>query len=1203
MRLTRCKNCNALLVEDATFCGQCGSVLGATSQATIQTSKPSYPNIQNTPTINTSASTIPMRRDVTPPSFPPVPGNVIPTPFPLSEQDLTLIKRDDEHTYDVSTSYYNETKERLSQQPTGPLTTQRKDEDEDDFLPLVGVAGAVSAPCGQAPTPAASGTPLVGQAPLAQGTPHLYHNMQNRPVQALPGHRANRPGATAQPKKRNKATSTLRHTMRVKPLLVATAAVVAVAVITTTLFITHAIGPSSSNTANHVTPTPPAQVQVFNPKMSTSGDMVPGGTIKLHGTGFPPGGQVVMKLDGKALTGDTAGPTALTSTTHTAPVFGPVPLAGTPAYIAAAQDVIVKTDGSFDTQITLPKDWQPGTQHHIQASVQGTQGSADFDLAVTIIKPGGTPTQTTCIAVSSNQLSFTGTGGKNDPATQTISISNCGDTGVWTGKASPDSGGDWLSIDKTSGTLAGGKKQTITVTASNLHASLASGSYTGHITFTLGASAETVDVTLSVSSNPCIKVDQSSLAFSGVAGTSDPAAQTVNISDCGDDEGWTTKITTDDGAAWLGVNPASGTLKAGESKASAVTTSNQNTSLSAGTYHGTIIFTAGEKSASVSVTFTVSLAPCITSNPTSLSFTGIANKQDPASQQLTLTNCGLDGSWSAAVNYDDGSTGWLGSDTSGTLSANANQKVTVSSSNKSASLSAGTYQGHIIYTITTNIGTKSTTVGVTLTVTKGACISPGSSSFTFSGIANASDPSPSSQKETLTNCGDDGNWSASISSSATSWLKLDASSGSLTSASTQDVNISAFNKAAGLSAGTYTGSIDFTITSASGDTNKQSVTVTLTVYAPTCFQFSQINGQTASDPQTDALTFNAVAAESNPKDQAATIANCGSDSGDWSASVTSGGSWLSANPSSNTLAAGASSDVTISAINQSAGNYTGQIVFTLKGPGGSASITLNVTLTVQAGSCISIVSVDGNTPSDPSNVSLSFRGTAGATSATPASHSVTIKNCGGDGTWSVSTNSTSWLSAGDNCDCNNSMSDSIKAGDTVVIYVYADPYNLSAGSYSGSVTFSIHATAASSGQSTDANVSFTVQQPVTSCLSIYAVNGSTPPSSGAIDFYGTAGSSSPGPQTVTLANCGSDGTVTTSISYDSNGSGWLSTNPDISGGTSLTAGNQLSLDLYANPASLSGGDYSASIKFTITNSAGSYTQTLTVNFHVKYYIG
>jgi subtilisin family serine protease len=98
---------------------------------------------------------------------------------------------------------------------------------------------------------------------------------------------------------------------------------------------------------------------------------------------------------------------------------------------------------------------------------------------------------------------------------------------------------------------------------------------------------------------PTIGVSPASLSFTATAGGSNPANQTINISNTG---AGTLNFTASDDAPWLTVNPTSGTAP------STLTASVDITGLAAGTYNGTITISAtGATNTPVSVPVTLTV--------------------------------------------------------------------------------------------------------------------------------------------------------------------------------------------------------------------------------------------------------------------------------------------------------------------------------------------------------------------------------------------------------------------------------------------------------------------------------------------------------------------------------------------------------------------------------------------------------------------
>src|SRR5678815_2564296 len=212
------------------------------------------------------------------------------------------------------------------------------------------------------------------------------------------------------------------------------------------------------------------------------------------------------------------------------------------------------------------------------------------------------------IGTSPTSLSFSAQQGGSNPVAQTVTISNTGGgTLNWSANASTT----WLSVSPASGTSIGA----VTVTVGT--AALTAGTYNGVITITAtGASSMTVPVTFTVTTAPvppAIGASPTSLAFTATQGGSNPANQTLSISNTG---GGTLNWSASPNTTWLAVSPASATGNG------TLTVSASTGILTAGSYTGNIILSAtGASNITVPVTFTVTSAQTISLSPSNLNYT------------------------------------------------------------------------------------------------------------------------------------------------------------------------------------------------------------------------------------------------------------------------------------------------------------------------------------------------------------------------------------------------------------------------------------------------------------------------------------------------------------------------------------------------------------------------------------------------------
>lgn len=111
--------------------------------------------------------------------------------------------------------------------------------------------------------------------------------------------------------------------------------------------------------------------------------------------------------------------------------------------------------------------------------------------------------QANCLRAAPLQMGFSAIAGSNpSPATQNITMTNCGPTGDWSASATTNDEGNWLAISPSKGTLNAGARGTIAVTVTS--ANLRPGTYTGNVTIRLGTATVTVTVTLTVNAPPQI---------------------------------------------------------------------------------------------------------------------------------------------------------------------------------------------------------------------------------------------------------------------------------------------------------------------------------------------------------------------------------------------------------------------------------------------------------------------------------------------------------------------------------------------------------------------------------------------------------------------------------------------------------------------------------------------------------------------------
>lgn len=135
----------------------------------------------------------------------------------------------------------------------------------------------------------------------------------------------------------------------------------------------------------------------FAPSLTVIGTVVPGGSVTVHGTNFPHGSRINLTLDGTSIAGS----------------------------------ITVRSDGTFDAQVSIPTSWQPNSQHVIQAQATGQDGRALAQAQQTVTMPG-LPSVVTLTPGPSN-TSTTTPGSPGVTPTGSSSASSCAASTTGTG--------------------------------------------------------------------------------------------------------------------------------------------------------------------------------------------------------------------------------------------------------------------------------------------------------------------------------------------------------------------------------------------------------------------------------------------------------------------------------------------------------------------------------------------------------------------------------------------------------------------------------------------------------------------------------------------------------------------------------------------------------------------------------------------------
>jgi hypothetical protein len=171
-------------------------------------------------------------------------------------------------------------------------------------------------------------------------------------------------------------------------------------------------------------------------------------------------------------------------------------------------------------------------------------------------------------------------------------------------------------------------------------------------------------------------------------------------------------------APWLSLNHTSGTITApGQAQINVIANASH---LTAGNYSAVVTFSSQSSSVteSLSVNFAVQIG-CINGSSNALSFNAVLNVSEAPPQTVSLSNCGVIGTWSASAKTRDGASWLSASPTGGTLGASASLSDTISASTLKSTLAAGIYTGAVTFTI----GSGTFSVNVTFNVQDAAKLS------------------------------------------------------------------------------------------------------------------------------------------------------------------------------------------------------------------------------------------------------------------------------------------------------------------------------------------------------------------------------------------------------------------------------------------------------------------------------------------------
>ncbi len=591
---------------------------------------------------------------------------------------------------------------------------------------------------------------------------------------------------------------------------------------------------------------------------------------------------------------------------------------------------------------------------------------------------------------------------------------------------------------------------------------------------------------------------------------------------------------------WVTLSAGSGRLDPGATTTVAVTLNNNAKTLPVNSYKDALVFantTNGDGNTTRAVILPVTSGLTLSVTP--------ANRDVTYTTGTTTFAVGRSGtgvmSWTAAV---ISGAGWL-SIQSGAAGVNAGTITAFYQANPGITARIGMIEVTAPDAAGSPADVTVTQIGLPrLSVTPaGGLVSTGQAAGPFS---------PASAMYTLQNIGGSPlNWTASATQT---WVTLSAPVGTLAAGASTTITVTINSIANAFVAGTYNDTV--TITNSTNGDGNTTRPVSLTV--------STSPGTVGVSPADGLVSTGPVSGPFTPANKVYTLKNIGNTALNWTAAKTQ--AWITLSAASGSLAAGASTTVTVaigSAANTLAqGAYSDTVTFT-NSTNGRGNTTRPVSLTVGAAvGTLAVVPVDG----------FSTTGNPGGP-FTPASKDFTLQNTGTTSLDWTAAKTQTWVTL-------SASSGTIAPGGsaTVTASINTAANTLAAGAYADTVTF----TNATNGKgNTTRPVSLTVSG--LGALSVTPAGGLT--STGPL-----GGPFSPTGLTYTLQNTGG-----TAFSWTAAGTqAWISLSAS-SGTLNSGATTTVTVTINSGATGLAAGAYSDTITFTnVTNASGTTTRPVSL---------
>jgi len=771
-----------------------------------------------------------------------------------------------------------------------------------------------------------------------------------------------------------------------------------------------------------------------------------------------------------------------------------------------------------------------------------------FTLILTLFAAGALEAQTPTVSVDKTSLSFSAQVGGSAQST-TLQVNNAGSASFAAFVRYPfgQANATWLKVN---GASQVGLATPATITVSADPAGLPAGVQTGTIAI-FGASGGgelDVPVTFTVGT---VGVSPSTLAFTYQSNGTFPGGATLTLSSA---TATNVAVKTASPGDWLVVPTsatAPGTLQV------SLNPQVVGAGMSIGTYNETITITPPTgPAATVPVTLTVSAAPTVTANPSSVNLNfqlgGATGATNTPAATLTLTNPGNQ-DLPFLITPTSSPTPWLTvTPPSGTIPANGSVQVTVAYST-SSNLPAGTYTNNSLAIFIPGAAVSQLNVAVKLLVSASPLLTVPNSNLAFTYQIGGAQPATQNVLAT----------SSAVAANATSGqMPLIISSTTATGGPWLSVpntgltgtNIPVSVNPIGLAVGTYNGTIS--VTGVGAGNGAQTIPVTLTVSNDPLIvaTFGGCSTQSAACP----LNFPIQTGQNNPVTQNITVTSSTGAQASFSATVAitpsqanCAAGWLSSGVTSAQLGTTATFPISVTpptTIPAAGVTCTGTITITGINPTTGVAlpnspVTIPVTMYASANAMLVAAPVALNFSVAPNGNDFKTL-TVTSTSSTNLDFTVSTAQ------------SSPWLSA--------TASGNTAAGrNGVIIAVNAN--GLAPGTYSSSITLN----------STNV-LDSPLTVPVT--LTVTAATMSVTPNS--LSFSQTKGGAAPDPKTVSVSTSSTDIPFTISVST-TKGSGWLSA---TASSTTATGSSPATVTVKVDGSTLAPDTYTGSVTIT-SNSA------------------